>query len=213
MKNTESQLQIIQECLNEVAILSANESLQEILSSLSPYKDSNIQFENYFLGSHTLGDKNTAHETLQRIQRSALRPRLDSFAGLLLLNQSILGAPTCSPRTTALLNSFHFPAPEVIEEGMALLFAMLHEDRFDLFVRRVAFVQGLISLHPFADGNHRTARLTLDLWLQQMELPTTRLKHASDFIFTNSVDQKLFSLEDAVQKVLYCMGNTLNAVN
>lgn len=208
-------LAIIQSCLDESLSIQARLDFQETLTTIRQYANTTTPFANFSIGSFSLAvqspeaDRNaeallTAHHALMSDPKLAT-----SIDGLLSLNQKIRKLDSNSLRTTALNDDYPFPQPESIAEGLDILFQFLNSPQIDLFLRRIAFTQGMLSLHPFSDGNHRTFRLLLEYWLWEMGMPSMTLIKGSDFLIANPVDQKVFSLEDAVQKVLYAIGETI----
>ncbi len=148
----------------------------------------------------------------------AKRLLTDSFnfaspSDLLALNQKVQGARAPQPRTVNLHEPYKFPDVDEIGPGFGIINRFMVNSEVHEVVKQAAFTQAMLSLHPFADGNHRTFRLLLDTSLTRAGLPPTTCLKTTDLVFANPVGRKIFSLSDAVQAVLHAMGETIKAAD
>ena len=209
-----SNYQIILECLSEAESLSNHSELLAVLAQIPPQQKHKIDFSNYRISSHTLGQSENAGPDLQRLENvlrliKANRFNFEDSEDLFLINQLILGNEIGGLRTECLLEPYAFPDPKIIPEGLAILLNFQKTSTTHPFVKLVAYIQGLLSLHPFTDGNHRTCRLILDSELVKLGLPPVTVRKSSDLLMANAIDKKVFSLADALQTVLHGIGETL----
>ena len=216
MEGLHSSLSIIQNCLMEALSVSEDPSFLQVCQQIPRQPGYQIDFSNYRMSSHTLGHLTPSQADLNPLVHahdSLMTGSTDliEMADLFLLNQMILGASSPQIRTEILNHPYAFPDPEHIDQGLRLLQDFYKTSAAHPIVKLVAFVQGMLSLHPFSDGNHRTCRLILDTSLCQMNYPPTTVLKTSDLIFANPVEQKIFSLSFALQAVLHGMGETLSA--
>lgn len=217
MKDLHASLSIIQQSLQEALSVSVEPSFLQVCQQIPMQPDYQIDFSNYRLSSHTLGKSILSETDLHPLVQAhdlLMRGHVDfqKTADLFLLNQTILSATSPQMRTEILNEPYAFPHPEQINQGLLLLQDFYKNSLAHPLVKRVAFVQGLLSLHPFSDGNHRTCRLILDTSLCQLNYPPTTVRKTSDLIFANPVDQMNFPLAFAVQAVLHGIGETLSVL-
>lgn len=209
----ENELSQIINCLNESEELSKNKNFLAILQDIQQFQKTDIQIENYKIGSFTINQdiqKNYLFSLSNAISYLNKNPLTENFtfSDLVKINK-ILTENSNSVRTKQTSSTYPFPKPELIDDGIRILFHFYQNTQSHILIKKIAFIQGMLSLHPFHDGNHRTFRLLLDYWLQEMNVPCMTLKSGFDFIFANPTDQKVFLLENAVEKVLICIGNTI----
>lgn len=97
------------------------------------------------------------------------------------------------------------PNPLKIPELMDGFFAWLHGENTDHPVKIAADAHiKLVSIHPFADGNGRTARLLLNLLLMQKGYPPALVRKEDRDIYIDSIEKvQLSNNFDDYYKVMY----------
>lgn len=209
-----SQLQVIKGCLSEAPEITVDPSFHEVIQQIPLGLDQNPQFENYQSSSHTLNLNSQSSSHLNSIKRAfdlIKNKQLLPFSaqGLFEINRLILEKPSIQKRSVILKEIYPFPDPEFIDEGIDLLLEFYSHSTVHPFVKIVAFSQGLLSLHPFQDGNHRVTRLLLDYSLIELGMPSTKVHLSTDLLFANPTIQCNFSLRTAVQAVLHTLGQSI----
>lgn len=97
------------------------------------------------------------------------------------------------------------PNPLKVPELMDGFFAWLHGENTDHPVKIAADAHiKLVSIHPFSDGNGRTARLLLDLLLMQKGYPPALVRKEDRDIYIDSIQKAQLSNNfDDYYKVMY----------
>jgi Fic family protein len=97
------------------------------------------------------------------------------------------------------------PNPLKVPELMDGFFAWLHGENTDHPVKIAADAHiKLVSIHPFADGNGRTARLLLNLLLMQKGYPPALVRKEDRDIYIDSIEKaQLTNQREDCYKVIY----------
>lgn len=212
--------------LDEADGLSRDPDLLRLLSNIREFNFGTVpvQLANYKLSSFSLFTKRDveaqeeSHEHFAQLLRAHTWLEKDfdpsvsySQNKIVELNRIILDADSTRMRIKNFKSDYDFLPFELMDEAFVLTQKVAISDHLEDFVRAVLLFQLLLSIHPFENGNHRTLRLLLDHHLIKINLLPTTVRSNSDLILANPYLQPIFSLEDAVQKVLFNIGNTMTA--
>jgi len=115
-----------------------------------------------------------------------------------------------------------FCSPLKIDENMRDFILWLEENRLDIPIKASLAHLKFVSIHPFTDGNGRTARLLMNLILLQNQYPITiiELKNRVEYIkaiesYQESGDETLFinfvlkGLNSSLDKILDIVENNI----
>ena len=98
-----------------------------------------------------------------------------------------------------------FPNPVKVPELMKQLFQWLHSDLHEHPAKiAVDSHLKLVSIHPFVDGNGRTARLLINLLLMQEGYPPTIIRKESRLSYINSIEKaQLYGKSEDYDTLMY----------
>lgn len=144
-----------------------------------------------FLASENASDSNLRDRWAAASLAFAAKPFPGSTEEAILtlrqLNGHILGASASSPfRNYDLENEvIAFTPAHEIAEALEDVWQKSQAEP-EPCVRAALLGQELLSVHPFEDGNGRTVRLFVDLYLQAEDYPPPRFESPLDFFMANS---------------------------
>jgi len=199
-------LDILQQVLDQASSLQSQTDLTEALDELFQLAKNSqkppFELDNYLVTSGTLKDAGPCSSDYQNLVTAShwLKdlPESIEISDLLHLNQLVLGLSTATYRTQELSSLYPFPHPSSIPRGLELLQKFIKQQDLQPVFQKIAYIQALLSLHPFENGNNRTCRLLLDHWFMQLGLSSTYFEKHLDFIMANPKSEIIFSLRHAV---------------